>query len=80
VQITVYYDLQHPWNVARIKNACAPARLLSGEFRPLSVPSGAGAGVPRTTRRLRPSYANTIAWSEGIFFIAIAAMRAASTW
>jgi aminopeptidase N len=71
VQITVYYDPQHPWNVARIEKAMRDgldyyqANFGAYQFHQVRV-----LEFPAPQGGFAQSYANTIAWSEGIFFIA----------
>jgi len=71
VQISVYYDLQHPWNVARIGNAMrAGLDYYQANFGPYQFHQVRVLEFPAPQGGFAQSYANTIAWSEGIFFIA----------
>jgi ABC-2 type transport system permease protein len=71
VQITVYYDSQHPWNVARIENAMrAGLDYYQANFGPYQFHQVRVLEFPAPQGDFAQSYANTIAWSEGIFFIA----------
>lgn len=71
VQITVYYDPQHPWNVARIENAMrAGLDYYQANFSPYQFHQVRVLEFPAPQGDFAQSYANTIAWSEGIFFIA----------
>jgi aminopeptidase N len=71
VDISVYYDPQHPWNVARIQKTMEVALdyyqanfslYQFHQVRVLEFPAPDGA--------FAQSFANTIPWSEGIYFIA----------
>jgi ABC-2 type transport system permease protein len=71
VQITVYYDPQHPWNVARIGNAMrAGLDYYQANFGPYQFHQVRVLEFPAPQGDFAQSYTNTIAWSEGIFFIA----------
>ena len=71
VQITVYYDPQHPWNVPRIENAMrAGLDYYRANFGPYQFHQVRVLEFPAPRGDFAQSYANTIAWSEGIFFIA----------
>jgi ABC-2 type transport system permease protein len=71
VQISVYYDPQHPWNVARIENAMrAGLDYYQANFGPYQFHQVRVLEFPAPQGDFAQSYANTIAWSEGIFFIA----------
>ncbi len=71
VQISVYYDPQHPWNVARIENAIrAGLDYYQANFGPYQFHQVRVLEFPAPQGDFAQSYANTIAWSEGIFFIA----------
>ena len=71
VQITVYYDPQHPWNVARIENAMrAGLDYYQANFGPYQFHQVRVLEFPTPKGDFAQSYTNTIAWSEGIFFIA----------
>jgi ABC-2 type transport system permease protein len=71
VQITVYYDPQHPWNVARIEKAMrAGLDYYQANFGPYQFHQVRVLEFPAPQGNFAQSYANTIAWSEGIFFIA----------
>jgi hypothetical protein len=68
VNISVYYDPAHPWNVPVIQNAMKAgldyyqANYSPYQVRVLEFPAPQGS--------FAQSFANTIPWSEGIFFIA----------
>ena len=71
VDVTVYYDPQH--RLERRPHAAGAegrARLLPGQFQPLSVPPGADRRVPRHYAQFAQSFAGTFPWSEGSVFIA----------
>jgi ABC-2 type transport system permease protein len=71
VQISVYYDPQHPWNVARIGDAMrAGLDYYQANFSPYQFHQVRVLEFPAPQGGFAQSYANTIAWSEGIFFIA----------
>ena len=71
VQISVYYDPQHPWNVARIENAMRVGLdYYQANFGPYQFHQVRVLEFPAPQGAFAQSYANTIAWSEGIFFIA----------
>ena len=71
VDISVYYDPQHPWNVARIQRVMKfgldyyQANFSPYQFRQVRV-----LEFPAPDGSFAQSFANTIPWSEGIFFIA----------
>jgi aminopeptidase N len=71
VQISVYYDPHHPWNVTRIENAMrAGLDYYQAHFGPYQFHQVRVLEFPAPQGSFAQSYANTIAWSEGIFFIA----------
>jgi ABC-2 type transport system permease protein len=71
VQISVYYDPQHPWNVARIESAMrAGLDYYQANFGPYQFHQVRVLEFPAPQGEFAQSYANTIAWSEGVFFIA----------
>ncbi|HTB66058.1 MAG TPA: M1 family aminopeptidase [Steroidobacteraceae bacterium] len=71
VQISVYYDARRPWNVARIENAMrAGLDYYQANFGPYQFHQVRVLEFPAPQGDFAQSYANTIAWSEGIFFIA----------
>jgi ABC-2 type transport system permease protein len=71
VQITVYYDPQHRWNVARIENAMrAGLDYYQANFGPYQFHQVRVAEFPAPQGGFAQSYSGTIAWSEGVFFIA----------
>ena len=69
VDLAVYYDAQHPWNVDRMKAAMKrsldydQANFGPYQFRQLRIQE-----FPDYAR-FAQSFANTIPWSEGLFFI-----------
>ena len=71
IPISVYYDPKHPWNVARIQHAVETgldydqANFSRYQFRQVRV-----LEFPAPQGSFAESFANTIPWSEGIFFIA----------
>jgi ABC-2 type transport system permease protein len=71
VQISVYYDPQHPWNVARIEDAMrAGLDYYQANFGPYQFHQVRVLEFPAPQGAFAQSYTNTIAWSEGVFFIA----------
>jgi len=71
VQITVYYDPLHPWNVARIEDAMrAGLDYYQANFGPYQFHQVRVLEFPAPQGAFAQSYTNTIAWSEGIYFIA----------
>jgi ABC-2 type transport system permease protein len=71
VNVSVYYDPQHPWNVGRIQKAMEAgldyyqANYSTYQFHQVRV-----LEFPAPQGSFAESFANTIPWSEGIFFIA----------
>jgi aminopeptidase N len=71
VDISVYYDPQHPWNVARIQNVMkAGLDYYQANFSPYQFRQVRVLEFPAPDGSFAQSFANTIPWSEGIFFIA----------
>jgi ABC-2 type transport system permease protein len=71
VDISVYYDPQHPWNVARIQRGMeAGLDYYQANFSPYQFHQVRVLEFPSPQGEFAQSFANTIAWSEGIFFIA----------
>jgi aminopeptidase N len=71
VAISVYYDPQHPWNVARIQRAMkASLDYYQANFSPYQFHQVRVLEFPAPDGSFAQSFTNTIPWSEGIFFIA----------
>jgi aminopeptidase N len=71
VDLSVYYDAQHPWNVARIQNAMrAGLDYFQANFSPYQFRQMRVLEFPAPQGAFAESFANTVPWSEGIFFIA----------
>jgi aminopeptidase N len=71
VAITVYYDPQHPWNVARIQKTMEAALdYYQANYSPYQFHQVRVIEFPAPQGSFAQSFANTIPWSEGIFFIA----------
>jgi ABC-2 type transport system permease protein len=71
VAISVYYDPQHPWNVARIQRAMqASLDYYQANFSPYQFRQVRVLEFPAPQGSFAQSFTNTIPWSEGIFFIA----------
>jgi len=71
VQISVYYDPQHPWNVARIQHVIeAGLDYYQANFSPYQWRQMRLLEFPAPQGSFAQSFAGTVPWSEGIFFIA----------
>ncbi|HWF76627.1 MAG TPA: M1 family aminopeptidase [Caulobacteraceae bacterium] len=71
VNISVYYTPQHPWNVGRIQKAMqAGLDYYQANFSPYQFHQVRVLEFPAPQGSFAESFANTIPWSEGIFFIA----------
>jgi ABC-2 type transport system permease protein len=71
VNISVYYDPQHPWNVGRIQKAMeAGLDYYQANYSPYQFHQVRVLEFPDPQGQFAQSFANTIPWSEGIFFIA----------
>ena len=71
VDISVYYDPKHPWNVARIQNTMkAGLDYYQANYSPYQFRQVRVLEFPAPQGSFAQSFANTIPWSEGIFFIA----------
>ena len=71
VAISVYYDPQHPWNVARMQRTMeAGLDYYQANFSPYQFHQVRVLEFPAPQGSFAESFANTIPWSEGIFFIA----------
>jgi aminopeptidase N len=71
VDVSVYYDPQHPWNVARIQRAMeASLDYYQANFSPYQFRQVRVLEFPAPDGSFAQSFTNTIPWSEGIFFIA----------
>ena len=71
VDIGVYYDAAHPWNVALIqKGMKAGLDYYDANFSPYQFHQVRVLEFPAPQGDFAESFTNTIAWSEGIFFIA----------
>ena len=71
VNISVYYDPQHPWNVGRIQKAMeAGLDYFQANYSPYQFHQVRVLEFPAPQGSFAQSFANTIPWSEGIFFIA----------
>jgi aminopeptidase N len=71
VDIGVYYDPAHPWNVALIQKAMkAGLDYYQANFSPYQFHQVRVLEFPAPQGAFAQSFANTIPWSEGIFFIA----------
>jgi len=71
VQISVYYDPQHPWNVARIQHVIeAGLDYYQANFSPYQFRQMRLLEFPAPQGSFAQSFAGTVPWSEGIFFIA----------
>ncbi len=69
VDLAVYYDAQHPWNIDRMKGAMkASLDYMSAEFSPYQFRQLRFQEFPDYAQ-FAQSFANTIPWSEGLFFI-----------
>ena len=71
VNISVYYDTAHPWNVPVIQNALkASLDYYQANYSPYQFHQARVLEFPAPQGSFAQSFANTIPWSEGIFFIA----------
>ena len=71
VDIAVYYDPQHPWNVARIQKGMeAGLDYFQANFGPYQFHQTHVLEFPAPPGSFAEAFAGTIPWSEGIFFIA----------
>jgi len=71
VDISVYYDPAHPWNVPTIQKAMkAGLDYYQANFSPYQFHQVRVLEFPAPQGAFAQSFANTIPWSEGIFFIA----------
>jgi ABC-2 type transport system permease protein len=71
VDLSVYYDPQHPWNVQRIiRGMKASLDYFQANFSPYQFHQARVLEFPVPQGSFAESFANTIPWSEGIFFIA----------
>ncbi|WP_421739774.1 M1 family aminopeptidase [Caulobacter sp.] len=69
VDLAVYYDAQHPWNIDRMKGAMkASLDYMGTEFSPYQFRQLRFQEFPDYAQ-FAQSFANTIPWSEGLFFI-----------
>jgi aminopeptidase N len=69
VDLAVYYDAQHPWNIDRMKGAMkASLDYMQAEFSPYQFRQLRFQEFPDYAQ-FAQSFANTIPWSEGLFFI-----------
>jgi ABC-2 type transport system permease protein len=69
VDLAVYYDAQHPWNIDRMRGAMkASLDYMSTEFSPYQFRQLRFQEFPDYAQ-FAQSFANTIPWSEGMFFI-----------
>jgi ABC-2 type transport system permease protein len=71
VAISVYYDPQHPWNVARIQRSVeASLDYYQANYSPYQFHQARVLEFPVPDGSFAQSFTNTVPWSEGIFFIA----------
>ncbi len=71
VDISVYYDPKHPWNVPQIQKAMkAGLDYYNANYSPYQFHQVRVLEFPAPQGAFAQSFANTIPWSEGIFFIA----------
>ncbi|MCA0356925.1 MAG: aminopeptidase [Proteobacteria bacterium] len=69
VQLAVYYDAQHPWNIDRMKTSMKRSLDYMGtHFSPYQFRQLRYQEFPDYAQ-FAQSFANTIPWSEGMFFI-----------
>jgi aminopeptidase N len=69
VQLAVYYDPQHPWNIDRMKTSMKRSLDYMGtNFSPYQFRQLRYQEFPDYAQ-FAQSFANTIPWSEGMFFI-----------
>lgn len=70
IDLAVYYDRQHPWNIERMKRAMkASLDYFQTEFSPYQFRQVRFLEFPGY-ESFAQSFANTIPWSENLFFIA----------
>jgi len=71
IDLDVYYDPQHPWNVALIhKGMKAGLDYYQANFSPYQFRQFRVLEFPAPQGAFAESFPNTVPWSEGIFFIA----------
>jgi aminopeptidase N len=71
VDISVYYDPQHPWNVGRIQHVIETGLdYYQANFSPYQWRQMRLLEFPDPQGEFAQSFAGTVPWSEGIFFIA----------
>jgi len=71
VDISVYYDPQHPWNVGRIQHVIETGLdYYQANFSPYQWRQMRLLEFPDPQGQFAESFAGTVPWSEGIFFIA----------
>lgn len=69
VQLAVYYDAQHPWNIDRMKTSMKRSLdYMGANFSPYQFRQLRYQEFPDYAQ-FAQSFANTIPWSEGMFFI-----------
>jgi len=69
VQLAVYYDAQHAWNIERMKTSMKRSLdYMSANFSPYQFRQLRFQEFPDYAQ-FAQSFANTIPWSEGMFFI-----------
>ncbi|WP_066687859.1 M1 family metallopeptidase [Caulobacter sp. CCH9-E1] len=69
VELAVYYDAQHPWNIDRMKTAMKRSLdYFQANFSPYQFRQLRFQEFPDYAQ-FAQSFANTIPWSEGLFFI-----------
>jgi len=69
VRLAVYYDAQHPWNIERMKTAMKRSLdYMGANFSPYQFRQLRFQEFPDYAQ-FAQAYANTIPWSEGMFFI-----------
>jgi aminopeptidase N len=69
VDLEVYYDAQHPWNIERMKGAMkASLDYMGTEFSPYQFRQLRFQEFPDYAQ-FAQAYAGTMPWSEGLFFI-----------
>jgi ABC-2 type transport system permease protein len=70
IDISVYYDPQHPWNVSRIQRAMrAGLDYYQANFSPYQFHQVRVQEFPAPQGIFAQSFPNTIPWSEGAYFI-----------
>lgn len=69
VELAVYYDAQHPWNIERMKTGMKRSLdYFQANFSPYQFRQLRFQEFPDYAK-FAQSFANTIPWSEGLFFI-----------